>query len=137
MRVLRGAVHVEEWRTKDTWGTSQADRLLSHLSPKEWDDRYDLNQLWAYLNTNHDERWLIKMLWLLSKAVKRSGEDGIVYEVVALQMIHGWSPCHYMNYMSVFCLAAPPYVTGITTAWNEVCSTMIPCLYFCRCVQYH
>jgi len=70
MRVLRGVVYMtkssgprtEPWKA---WGTPQEDvcqedRSVTHLSRKERDDRYDLNQLktepWM---PNQDERRVI------------------------------------------------------------------------------
>ena len=66
----------------DTRGTSQEDvyqedRSVSHLTWKQRDDRYDLNQLrtepWI---PNQDERRVIKMSWsIVSKAAERSSRQ--------------------------------------------------------------
>jgi len=55
----------------------QEDRSVSHLTQKQRDDRYDLNQLrtepWI---PNQDERWVIKMSWLIVlKAAERSSRQ--------------------------------------------------------------
>ena len=71
MRVLRGVVYMTKSsgpRTEPS-GTPQEDvyqedRSVSHLTRKQRDDRYDLNQLrtepWM---PNQDERRVIKMSW--------------------------------------------------------------------------
>jgi len=84
MRVLRGAVYMTKSsgpRT-DHWGTLQEDvyqedRSVSHLTRKQQDDRYDLNQLrtepWI---PNQYERRVIKMSWsIVSKAAERSSKQ--------------------------------------------------------------
>ena len=55
----------------------QEDRSVSHLTPKQRDDRYDLNQLrtqpWI---PNQDEIRVIKISWLIvSKAAERSSRQ--------------------------------------------------------------
>jgi len=84
MRVLRGVVYMTECSGPRTepWGTPQEDvyqedRSVSHLSRKQRDDRYDLNQLrtepWI---PNYDERRVIKMSWpIVSKAAQRSSRQ--------------------------------------------------------------
>jgi len=80
MRVLRGVVYMTKSSGPRTepWGTPQdvyqEDRSVSHFTPKQRDDRYDLNQLrtepWI---PNQDERRVIKMSWsIVSKAAERS-----------------------------------------------------------------
>jgi len=75
----RSGVHDEEQWTKDkALGTPQEnvcqeDRSVTHLTRKEQDDRYDLNQLktepWM---PNQYERRVIKMSWsIVSKAAER------------------------------------------------------------------
>ena len=84
MRVLRGVVYMTKSsgpRTKP-WGMPQEDvyqedRSASHLTWKQRDDRYDLNQLrtepWI---PNQDERRVIKMSWsIVSKAAERSSRQ--------------------------------------------------------------
>jgi len=65
----------------EPWGTPQdlyqEDRSVSHLTRKQQDDRYDLNQLttepWI---PNQDERRVIKMSWsIVSKAAERSSRQ--------------------------------------------------------------
>jgi len=69
MRVLRGVVYMTKSSGPRTepWGTPQddvylEDRSVSHLTRKQRDDRYDLNQLrtesWL---PNQDDRRVIKM----------------------------------------------------------------------------
>ena len=80
MRVLSGVVYsrgprTEPWRTHAAGRRIQGyDRLLSHLTRKHRDDRYDLNELRSEpRRPNHDERREMKMLRLtMSKAAKRS-----------------------------------------------------------------
>jgi len=84
MRVLRGVVYMTKSSGSKTepWGTPQEDvyqedRLVSHLTQKQRDDRYDLNQLrtepWI---PNQDERQVIKMSWsIVSKAAERSSRQ--------------------------------------------------------------
>jgi len=81
MRVLRGVVYMTKSSGPRTepWGTPQEDvyqedRSVSHLTWKQRDDRYGLNQLrtepWI---PNQDERRVIKMSWsIVSKAAERS-----------------------------------------------------------------
>jgi len=81
MRVLRGVVYMMKSTGPRTepWGTPhedvcQEDSSVTHLTRKQLDDRYDLNQLrtepWI---PNEDERWVIKMSWsIVSKAAERS-----------------------------------------------------------------
>ena len=84
IRVLRGVVYMTKSsgpRT-ETWGTPQEDvyqedRSVSHLTRKQRDDRYDLNQLrtepWI---PNQEERRVIKMSRsIASKAVERSSRQ--------------------------------------------------------------
>jgi len=80
-KVLRGQVNMTKISGPRTepWGTLQEDlyqedRSVSHLTRKQRDDRYDLNQLrtepWI---PNQDERGMIKMSWsIVSKATDRS-----------------------------------------------------------------
>jgi len=67
MRVLRGVLYMTKSSGPRTepWGTPQEDvyqqdRSVSHLTRKQLDDRYDLNQLrtepWI---PNQGERWVI------------------------------------------------------------------------------
>ena len=66
----------------EPWGTPQEDvyqeyRSVSHLTRKQGDDRYDLNQLrtepWI---PNQDERRVIKVSWsVVSKAAERSSRQ--------------------------------------------------------------
>jgi len=66
----------------EPWGTPQEyvyqeDRSVSHLTRKQRDDRYDLNQLrkepWI---PNQDERRVIKMSWsIVLKAAERSSRQ--------------------------------------------------------------
>jgi len=83
MRVLRGVVYMtkssgprtELWVTPH--GVVYQDRSVSHLTRKQRDDRYDLNQLrtepWI---PNQDERRVIKKSWsIVSKASERSCEQ--------------------------------------------------------------
>jgi len=84
MTALRGVVYMTKSSGPRTepWGTPQEDvyqedRSVSHLTRKQRDDRYDLNQLrtepWI---PNQDERRLIKMSWLIvSKAAERSSQQ--------------------------------------------------------------
>jgi len=71
MSVLRGVVYMTKSSGPRTepWGTPQEhvyqeDRSISHLTRKQRDDGYDLNQLrtepWI---PNQDERRVIKMSW--------------------------------------------------------------------------
>ena len=84
MRVLREVVNMtksSESRT-EPWGTPQEDvyqedRSVSHLTRKQRDDKYDLNQLrtepWI---PNQYERQVIKMsLSIVSKAAERSSRQ--------------------------------------------------------------
>ena len=84
MRVLRGVVYMTKSsgpRT-DPWGTPQEDvcqevRSVTHLTRKQRNVRYDLNQLrtepWI---PNQDERRVIKMSWsIVSKAAERSSRQ--------------------------------------------------------------
>ena len=83
MRVLRGVVYMVKSSGPRTepWGTPQEDvyqedRSVSHLTRKQQDDRYDLNQLrtepWI---PDQDERRVIKMSWsVVSKAAERSSK---------------------------------------------------------------
>jgi len=84
MRILRGVVYMTKSsgpRTEPS-GTPQEDvyqedRSVSHLTRKQRDDRYDLNQLrtepWI---PNQDERRVIKMSWsMVSKAAERSSRQ--------------------------------------------------------------
>jgi len=80
MTVLRGMEYMMKSKGPRTqpWETQhedvyQEDRLLSHLTQKQRDDRYDVNQLrtepWI---PNQDERRVIKMSWsIVSKASER------------------------------------------------------------------
>ena len=79
----RNGVRDEEWWIKDgalgdtARGLCQEDRSVSHLTRKQQDDRYDLNQLrtepWI---PNQDERWVIKMSWsIVSRAAERSSRQ--------------------------------------------------------------
>jgi len=96
MRVLRGMVY----RTKSSgpktepWGTPQEDmyyqedRSVSHLTRKQRDDKYDLNQLrtepWI---PNHSKRRVIKMSWsIVSIAAERSSRQrhDIFWDPIAL-----------------------------------------------------
>jgi len=84
MRVLRGVVYMTKSSAPRTepWGTPQEDvyqeeRSVSHLTRKQRDDRYDLNQLrtgpWI---PNQDERRVIKMSWsIVLKAAERSSRQ--------------------------------------------------------------
>ena len=84
MRVLRGVVYMTKSSAPRTepWGTPQKDvyqddRSVSHLTRKQRDDRYDLNQLrtepWL---PNQDERRAIKMSWsIVSKVAERSSRQ--------------------------------------------------------------
>ena len=84
MRVLRGVVYMTKSSGPRTepWGTPQEDvhqedRSVSHLTPKQRDDTYDLKQLrtepWI---PNQDERRVIKMSWsIVSKAAERSSRQ--------------------------------------------------------------
>jgi len=81
MRVLRGVVNMTKNSGPRTerWGTPQEDeyqedRSVSHLTRKQRDDRYDLNQLRTELwIPNQDERRVIKMSWsIVSKAAEMS-----------------------------------------------------------------
>jgi len=67
---------------REPWGTPQEDvyqedRSVSHLTRKQRDDRYDLNQLrTAPWIQNQDERRVIKMSWsIVSKAAERSSRQ--------------------------------------------------------------
>ena len=55
----------------------QEDRSVSHLTRKQRDDRYDLNQLRTEPRIpNQDERRVIKMSWsIVSKAAERSSKQ--------------------------------------------------------------
>jgi len=66
----------------EPWGTPQEDvyqedRSVSHLTRKQRDDRFDLNQLRTEPRIpNHDERRVIKMSWsIVSKAAERSSKQ--------------------------------------------------------------
>ena len=84
MTALRGVVYMTKSSGPRTepWGTPQEDmyqedRSVSHLTRKQRDDKYDLNQLrtepWI---PNQDERRLIKKSWLIvSKAAERSSQQ--------------------------------------------------------------
>ena len=84
MRVLRRVVYMtkssgprtEPWRTPQE-DVYQEDRSVSHLTWKQQDDRYDLNQLRIEPQIpNQDERWVIKMSWsIVSKAEERSSKQ--------------------------------------------------------------
>ena len=71
MRVLRGVVYMTKsiGPRIEPWGTPQEDvyqedRSVSHLTRKQRDDRYDLNQQRTEPRIpNQDERWVIKMSW--------------------------------------------------------------------------
>jgi len=66
----------------ESWGTPQEDvyqedRSVSHLTQKQQDERYNLQQLrtepWI---PNQDERRVIKVSWsIVSKAVERSSRQ--------------------------------------------------------------
>jgi len=68
MRVLRGVVYMTKnsGRRTELWGTPQEDvcqedRSVSHLTRKQRDDRYDLNQLRTELwIRNQDGKRVIK-----------------------------------------------------------------------------
>jgi len=81
MRVLRGMVYMTKSSGPRTepWGTPQEDvyqedRSVSHLTRKQRDDRYDLNQQRTEPRIpNQDERRVIKMSWsIVSKVAERS-----------------------------------------------------------------
>ena len=79
MRVLRGVVYMTKSSGPRTpqEDVYQEDRSVSHLTLKQRDDRYDLNQLrtepWI---PNQDERRVIKMSWsIVSKAAERSSRQ--------------------------------------------------------------
>ena len=84
MSVLRGVVYMMKSSGPRTepWGTPQEavyqeDKSVSHLTRKQLDDRYDLNQLrtepWI---ANQDERRVMKMSWsIVSKAAERSSRQ--------------------------------------------------------------
>jgi len=84
MRVLRGVVYMTKSSGPRTepWGAPQEDVYqmdgsVSHLTRKQRDDRYDLNQLrtepWI---PNQDDRRVIKMSWsIVSKAAERSSRQ--------------------------------------------------------------
>jgi len=84
MRVLRGVVYMtkssgprtEPWRTPQE-DVYQEDRSVSHLTRKQRDDRYDINQLrTAPWISNQDERRVITMsLSVGSKAAERSSRQ--------------------------------------------------------------
>ena len=91
MTALRGVVYMTKSSGPRTepWGTPQEDvyqedRSVSHLTWKQRDDRYDLNQLrtepWI---PNQDERRLIKMSWLI---VSKDGRvnRGMILSVILL-----------------------------------------------------
>ena len=69
----------------EPWGTPQEDvyqedKLVSHLSRKQRDDRYDLKQLrtepWI---PNQDERRVIKTPWsIVSKSAERSSRQRLL-----------------------------------------------------------
>ena len=66
----------QPWETTQE-NVYQDDRSVSHLTWKQRDDRYDLNQLrtepWI---PNQDERRVIKMSWsIVSKAAERSSRQ--------------------------------------------------------------
>jgi len=86
MRVLRGVVYMtkssgprtEPWETPQE-DVCQEDRSLSHLTRKQRDDRYDLNQLrtgpWI---PNQNERRVIKMPWsVVSKTADMSSKQNM------------------------------------------------------------
>ena len=81
MKVLRGVVYMTKSSGPRTepWGTPQEDvyqedRSVSHLTQKQRDDRYDLNQLRT--EPNQDERRVTKMSWsVVSKAAERSSKQ--------------------------------------------------------------
>ena len=84
MRALRGVVYMTKSSGPRTepWGTPQEDvyqedRSVSHLTRKQRDDRYDLNQQRTEPRIpNQDERRVIKMSWsIVSKATERSIVD--------------------------------------------------------------
>jgi len=84
MRVLRGVVYMTKSSGPRTvpWETPQEDmyqedRSVSHLTRKQRDDRYDLNQLRTEPRIpNQDERRVIKMSWsVVSKAADRSSKQ--------------------------------------------------------------
>ena len=84
MRVLRGVVNMTKSSGPRTepWGTPQEemcqeDRSVSHLTRKQRDDRYDLNELRTELRIpNQDERRVIKMSWsIVSKAAEMSSRQ--------------------------------------------------------------
>jgi len=84
MRVLREMVYITKSSGPRTepWGTLQEDvyqedRSVSHLTRKQRDDRYDLNQLRTEPQIpNQDERRVIKMSWsIVSKAAERSSKQ--------------------------------------------------------------
>ena len=81
IRVLRGVVYKINSRGSRTepWGTPhiqvwQKEKLLLHLTRKERDDKYDLNQSKAEpWMPNQDDRRVSSMLWsMVSKAAERS-----------------------------------------------------------------
>ena len=81
MRALRGVVYMTKSSGPRTepWGTPQKDvyqedRSVSHLTRKQRDERYDLNQLrTAPWIPNQDERRVVKISWsIVSKAAERS-----------------------------------------------------------------
>ena len=84
MRVLRGVVYMTKSSGPriEPWGTPQEDvyqenRSVSHLTWKQRDDRYDLNQQRTEPRIpNQDERRVIKMSWsVVSKAADRSSKQ--------------------------------------------------------------
>ena len=85
MRVLRGVVYMtkssgprtEPWRTPQE-DEYQEDRSVSHLTRKQRDDRYDLNQLRTEPSIpNQDEKRLIKVSWSMLSKNTKVGKDVI------------------------------------------------------------
>ena len=81
---MRGVVYMTKSSGPRTepWGTPQEDvyqedRSVSHLTRKQRDDTFDLNQLRTEPRIpNHDERRVIKMSWsIVSKAAERSSKQ--------------------------------------------------------------